>query len=129
MYSRYNQIVGACSGGVGTATNYLAVVMAFINAGEWAVSHGFENVCFRFRSLDSKAVILAFSSSNIPWAVETRWMSIKNNISYISVKHAFKILNISEDKLAKTGFMLESGTMLVYDSCPAILGVLKSENP
>ncbi|XP_026399646.1 uncharacterized protein LOC113295532 [Papaver somniferum] len=52
------------SGGLGVSTNYYAEILAVLNAGEWAIRKGHEEILFR---TDSLATISAFQSKKIPW--------------------------------------------------------------
>ncbi|XP_026378615.1 uncharacterized protein LOC113273060 [Papaver somniferum] len=97
------ECVGAASGGIGLATNYLAEVMALIVAGEWAISKFFQQVYF---ILDSKAVIVAFSNNKVPWIVQSRWERIRRLIPYITFKHSYRETNFSADNMAKKGVLL-----------------------
>ncbi|XP_026458902.1 uncharacterized protein LOC113359496 [Papaver somniferum] len=123
--SNTGSYLGAEAGGLGIATNYIAEVMALIYAGEWAVRRQFLNVCF---SLDSKAVLQAFSSGNVPWIVKNRWERIQKKLQSISFRHSFREVNFSADKMAKKGASLRRGKVIVYEEKPAILGELECEN-
>ncbi|XP_026400125.1 uncharacterized protein LOC113296010 [Papaver somniferum] len=117
--------MGAATGGLGVASNYIAEVMALVIAGEWAVKKGFTEVCF---SLDSLAALKAFSNGSIPWIVKNRWSNIKTNICNITSRHSYREINFPADKMAKNGVQLARGTILYYDEKPNFLGELENED-
>ncbi|XP_026435123.1 uncharacterized protein LOC113332833 [Papaver somniferum] len=112
---------GASSRGLRITTNYLAKMMVLVVAGEWEVKKEYVEVCF---SLDSKAVLKAFSNGKIPWIVETRWNNIKRNITNIIFRHSYREINFSADRMAKNGVLLARGTVLFYEEKPGFLGGL-----
>ncbi|XP_026417441.1 uncharacterized protein LOC113312923 [Papaver somniferum] len=117
--------LGASSGGLGIATNYLDEVMALVVAGEWAVKKRYKNVCF---SLDSKAVLLAFSNGRIPWIVVNKWNKIRKYISRITFTHSYREINFFADKMDKQGVLLVRGTVLYYEDKPDFLNQLEYED-
>ncbi|XP_026417164.1 uncharacterized protein LOC113312642 [Papaver somniferum] len=117
--------LGACSGGLGIATNYLAELMALVVAGEWAVKKRYGNICF---SLDSKAVLLAFSNGRKPWIVVNIWNNIRKHISRITFIHSYREINFSADKMPKQGVLLARGTIIYYEDKPNFLNQLESED-
>ncbi|XP_026417445.1 uncharacterized protein LOC113312927 [Papaver somniferum] len=117
--------MGAASGGLVIAKNYLAEVIALIVAGEWAITKQWEEVCF---SLDSKVVILAFMSNKIPWIVLNRWIKIKMNIPKISFRHSYREVSFSADSMAKKGVLLSRGEVMYYEDKPQFLRNLETED-
>ncbi|XP_026459419.1 uncharacterized protein LOC113360088 [Papaver somniferum] len=100
------ECIGAASGGLGLATNYLAEVMALIVAGEWAVSKQFREVCFQ---LDSNVVLLAFTNNKVSWIFKSIWERIRQHILAISLRHSYREVNFSVDEMAKKGVSLSMG--------------------
>ncbi|XP_026451377.1 uncharacterized protein LOC113351649 [Papaver somniferum] len=117
--------LGAVAGGLGVATNSIAEVMALICAGEWAIRRQYFNVCF---SLDSKAVLQAFSSGKIPWMVINRWKRIMVKLHSISFRHSYREIIFSADKMAKRGSSLRRGEVMIYNEKLGFLGALECEN-
>ncbi|XP_026416812.1 uncharacterized protein LOC113312267 [Papaver somniferum] len=117
--------IGAASGGMGIATNYLAEVMALIVAGEWAINKHFQHVCF---SLDSKAVLVAFSNNKVPWIVLSRWEQIKKLTRFITLRHSYRETNFSTDNMAKKGVLMKRGAVIYYEGKPQFLGKLENED-
>ncbi|XP_026452755.1 uncharacterized protein LOC113353326 [Papaver somniferum] len=117
--------LGAGSGGLGISTNYIAEVMALVAAGEWAVSKHLLNVIF---SLDSKAVIMAFSSDKIPWIVRNRWRRVVSSLGTITFRHSYREVNFSADSLAKKETTLNRGEVILYDGRPTFLGIIEQED-
>ncbi|XP_026398999.1 uncharacterized protein LOC113294838 [Papaver somniferum] len=103
--------VGAMSGGLGIATNYVAEFMALVVAGEWAIQRQFLNVCF---GVDSRAILTAFAGGKIPWIVLNRWKKVVGNLRNTSFIHSYREVNFSPDKLAKRGANLNKGEVVVY---------------
>ncbi|XP_026399370.1 uncharacterized protein LOC113295234 [Papaver somniferum] len=110
-------VIVAASGGLGTATNFLAEVVAVICAGEWAISNNLFNVIFRS---DSNATISTFKSGKLPWIVTTRWNNICSKLHWDFV-HSFREINFSADTQAKTGAGLNKGEYIVYTGRPPFL--------
>ncbi|XP_026399892.1 uncharacterized protein LOC113295785 [Papaver somniferum] len=103
--------LGAVCGGLDIATNYIAEVMALVTAGQWAVRKQFMDVYF---SLDSRAVLVPFSSGKVPWIVLNRWKKVTENLRSISFRHSYREINFSADKLAKHGVNLNRGEIRFY---------------
>ncbi|XP_026443894.1 uncharacterized protein LOC113344038 [Papaver somniferum] len=121
--NQYGDYMGAASGGLGIATNYLAEVMALIVAGEWAITKQSVDVCF---SLDSKVVMLDFMNNKIPWMVLNRWIKIKMCIPAISFRHSYREVNFSSDTMAKKGVLLSRGEVQYNEEKPQLLRNLEN---
>ncbi|XP_026451982.1 uncharacterized protein LOC113352373 [Papaver somniferum] len=117
--------LGAVAGGLGVATNFIDEVMALICEGEWAIRRQFFNVCF---SLDSKEVLHAFTSGEVPWMVINGWKRIMAKLHSFSFRHSFREINFSADKMVKSGSSLRRGEIMLYDEKPGFLGALECEN-
>ncbi|XP_026452040.1 uncharacterized protein LOC113352438 [Papaver somniferum] len=63
------ELLIAFSEGLGISTNYVAEVLAILNAGEWAISEGHLEVIFR---TDSTVVMLSFMKNKVSWFAENR---------------------------------------------------------
>lgn len=93
-------VLGTMSGGIGTATNYIAEVFTVICALEWASILAATKVIIRS---DSKHLINDLCSNNIPSALKTRWLNAKRKMECFVFQHTFKEANFSADDLAKRG--------------------------
>ncbi|XP_026458757.1 uncharacterized protein LOC113359316 [Papaver somniferum] len=120
-----NECVGAMVGGLGIATNFVAEMMALVMAGEWAVSKSLLNVVF---SLDSQAVLKAFTGNAIPWMILNRWKKVMSQLRSVSFRHAYREANFSADKIAKKGATLSRGEIVRYENKPSFIGNMEDMN-
>ncbi|XP_026417215.1 uncharacterized protein LOC113312692 [Papaver somniferum] len=99
------EVIGAATGRLGIATNFLAEVMAVLSAGEWAISKKIFNVCFK---TDLSAAITDFKTGKLPWLAITRWKNICTKLQW-SFTHSFREVNFSADSLARRGASMNKG--------------------
>lgn len=85
--------------------------------------HQMLNVCFRS---DSKSVISAFQTGNVPWWVSTRWNKVKSELLSWYFLHSFREINTSADLLAKKGSGLDKGDRRIYRRYPNFITKLES---
>ncbi|XP_026451947.1 uncharacterized protein LOC113352331 [Papaver somniferum] len=105
------EVVGAMSVGVGSATNYIAEILAVICALEWDFFLNAFKIIIRS---DSKTVIHDFCNDNIPWMFRTRWINAKNRLGCIVFQHSYRETNFSADDLAKKGTSIQAGERVIY---------------
>ncbi|XP_026419615.1 uncharacterized protein LOC113315567 [Papaver somniferum] len=112
------EVIGEMSGGVGTATNYIAEILAVIYALEWAFVLKAQKVIIRS---DSKTVINDFCNDCVPWMFRARWLNAKQNSENIIFQHCFREVNFSADDLAKRGAGLRAGERIIHNGRPSFL--------
>ncbi|XP_026445698.1 uncharacterized protein LOC113346374 [Papaver somniferum] len=105
------QVLGAVTGGLGIAKNYIAEVYAVVNAAELAVDWKLQKIIIKS---DSKTVSDQFEHDQIPCFVRTRWRNATKRISVIIFAHSFKEINFSADCAAKKGASLQEGERNIY---------------
>ncbi|XP_026451628.1 uncharacterized protein LOC113351939 [Papaver somniferum] len=120
-----SECVGAMTGGLGIATNFVAEMMALVMSGEWDVSKSFLNVVF---SLDSQAILKAFTGNRIPWMILNIWKKVIFHLRRVFFRHAYREANFSADKISKKGATLSRGEIVRYENKPSFVGSMEDEN-
>ncbi|XP_026453571.1 uncharacterized protein LOC113354457 [Papaver somniferum] len=107
------EFIYAESRGLGTATNFIAEIMAIIGAAEWAVENNSFDICTQS---DSNAAITTYTFGKIPWIVQARWQSIKMLFRRIQFFHSMREINSSADVMAKKSAGLSRGVCQKYST-------------
>lgn len=107
------------------ATNFVAEMMTLVMAGEWAVSKSFLNVCF---SLDSQAVLKAFTGNKIPWMILNIWKKVISHLRRVYFRQAYREANFSADKIAQKVATLSMGEIVRYENKPNFVRSMEDEN-
>ncbi|XP_026378344.1 uncharacterized protein LOC113272762 [Papaver somniferum] len=115
----------AVSGGLGVSTNYYAKILAVLNAGEWALSKGHEEVLLR---TDSSAAISAFQSNKISWFAIKRWEKICARLKTWCFIYGYGETNFSADDLSNKGANISRGERRIYESRPHFLNPMEIPN-
>ncbi|XP_026428851.1 uncharacterized protein LOC113324776 [Papaver somniferum] len=113
------RVMGAISGGLGTATNYIPEVYAVVVAAELVVDWELQKIIIH---PDSKTVLNQFACNQIPWFIKVRWYNVVKNLIVIRLAHCFREINFSDDCAAKRGARLLVGEINIYIGRPSWLG-------
>ncbi|XP_026428343.1 uncharacterized protein LOC113324239 [Papaver somniferum] len=120
-----SQVLGVITGGIGSATNYIAEVHAVINAIELVVEWKMLNVIL---NSESKTVITEFENNQMPWFVKMRWQKAMKHVQSIIFLHSYREKNFAADTTAKKGTRLEAGQRNVYHGRPHFLARVEQPN-
>ncbi|XP_026398926.1 uncharacterized protein LOC113294764 [Papaver somniferum] len=113
------QVMGAISGGLGTAINYIAEVYAVVVAAELAVDWELQKIIIQS---DSKTVLNQFACNQMPWFIKVRWYNAVKNLTVIRFVHCTREINFSADCAAKREARLLTGERNIYIGRPTWLG-------
>ncbi|XP_026399347.1 uncharacterized protein LOC113295215 [Papaver somniferum] len=109
------QVLGAMSGGIGVATNYLAEYYGIMCAVELDVQWGMLKIII---VSDSKYVLTEFAKGRVPWFMKGRWKIATRKLNQIKYQHGDGEANFSADCMAKKGVALAAGVRQIYIGRP-----------
>ncbi|XP_026429049.1 uncharacterized protein LOC113325021 [Papaver somniferum] len=112
------QVLGALTGGIGVASNYLAESYGVMCALELAVQWDMLKIIV---VSDSKTVLAEFAQGKVPWFLKGRWSIATRKLNLIRYQHCYREVNFSADNMAKKGASFAAGVRQIHLGRPQCL--------
>ncbi|KAF9619469.1 hypothetical protein IFM89_007044 [Coptis chinensis] len=111
---------------IGVNTNYLAEVLAILEALEVALEREWVNILIES---DSSAVIKAFGTGKFPWWLTQRWENIKGKVVNCIFTATWREANFSVDLAANKATTMSSTQTYLFERMKAPAWMFKWESP
>ncbi|KAF9623159.1 hypothetical protein IFM89_037740 [Coptis chinensis] len=86
--------------------------MGIIENVEVALSNGWDRLWIES---DSRAAVMAFGTSKLPWKVRPKWERCKSRLSYVMVSSAWCEVNFAADQAARHSHSLTTENQVAVD--------------